>query len=294
MPPVLKGLAEIADRYDVILCDVWGVVHNSVVHYPPAAEALTRFRAKGGHVVLITNAPRPRAKVKDLLDRLGVPASAYDGIVSSGDVTVSLIVERGDVPLAHLGPVHDRSLFAAAEALAKRPVRLADVAAAEFVVCTGLDDADKETPADYAGRLAAMAARRLDFICANPDIVVEVGDRLVYCAGALAEAYAELGGRVIQAGKPYPPIYLRALAEAATYAGRAIDRARVLAIGDAMHTDIKGAQNQELATLFVTSGIHRAELHAGGPASGIDAAAFRQFVETTGFAPTAAIGALVW
>jgi HAD superfamily hydrolase (TIGR01459 family) len=292
-PLLLRGLADIAGNYDVILCDVWGVIHNGVARFPQAVDALSRFRAKGGTVILITNAPRPRDKIIDFLDALGVAHAAYDGLVSSGDVTVSLILDRGDQPLAHLGPAQDRSLFAVVEAMSGRAVRFADLAKAAFVVCTGLDDADKETPEDYAARLSLMARHNLDFICANPDIVVEVGDRLIYCAGALAEAYAALGGPVIQAGKPYPPIYERALAAAARCSGKSVDRARVLAIGDAMHTDIKGGQSQALATLFVTSGIHRGELHRAA-ASALDAAAFRQFLESSGFAPTAAIAELVW
>ncbi|MGO9133730.1 MAG: TIGR01459 family HAD-type hydrolase [Methylovirgula sp.] len=293
-PHLLRGLSEVAKNYDVILCDVWGVVHNGVAHFPRAVDALMRFRTDGGTVVLITNAPRPRDKVIGLLDKLAVPHAAYDGLVSSGDVTVSLIAERGDQALTHIGPEHDKSLFVAAEVATGRAVRFAELEATDYVVCTGLFDPEAETPGDYAERLALMQRRGLDFICANPDIVVEVGETLTYCAGALAEAYAGIGGSVVQAGKPYPQIYARALAEAARLRGKSFDPARVLAIGDAMHTDIKGAQAQSLAALFVTSGIHRAKLHAAGAPSECDAAAFRQFFEDTGFAPTLAITELTW
>jgi HAD superfamily hydrolase (TIGR01459 family) len=292
-PHLLAGLSAIAGNYDAILCDVWGVIHNGVAPYPDAVDALQRFRAQGKTVVLITNAPRPGSIVVEFLDALRVPRDAYDGLVSSGDVAVYLILERGNRPLAHIGPAQDRSLFVAAEALSGRAMPLVDLAAADFVVCTGFIDAEKEVPGDYAGRLDLMARRDLDFLCANPDIVVEVGNKLLYCAGALAEAYAAIGGKVIQAGKPYPRIYARALAQAARFAGKTLNLARVLAIGDAMHTDIKGGQSQSLATLFVTSGIHRGELHRTA-ASELDAAAFRQFFENTGFAPTAAITELRW
>jgi len=278
----------------VILCDVWGVIHNGLEYFPEAIDALRRFRAAGGTVILITNAPRPRAKVIAYLDAMKVPRAAYDALVSSGDVTISLICARGDLPVAHIGPVQDRSLFAAAAEFSGRPVRFAGLDAAAYVVCTGLFDPDTETPDDYAVRFALMRGRGLDFICANPDIVVEIGDQSVYCAGALAEAYAAAGGTVIQAGKPYPAIYALALDEAARLAGKSIERTRVLAIGDAMRTDIKGAQNQSLAALFVTTGIHRAELHPGPRASDLDAAAFRQFFEATGFGPTAAMTHLAW
>ena len=299
LPPLLSGLSAIAENYDVILCDVWGVIHNGVNYFAKATDALTAFRRRGGAVILLTNAPRPGEKVRGFLDHLGVPHDAYDCLVSSGDVTISLILGRGERPLAHIGPPQDRSLFEVAERICAKKLHFAALEAADFVVCTGLDDADRETPADYRGRLELMRRHGLDLICANPDIVVEVGERLVFCAGALAEAYAEMGGRVIQAGKPYAPIYARALAEASSLLTRAgaqrpLDPERILAIGDSMQTDIKGAQAQSLATLFVTSGIHRAEVHAAAQAPEFDAAAFHQFFETTGFAPTAAIAELVW
>lgn len=291
-PRFVRGLGDIAAQYDVILCDVWGVVHNGTVYYRAATDALARYRAQGGTVILITNAPRPHQRVTAFLDGLGVPRAAYDGVVTAGDVTVSLILERGDLPLAHMGPAQDVSLFAEAEALAGRPLRFLPFEEAAYVVCIGLNDAEHETPADYQPQLAAMLAHDVEFICANPDIVVEMGDKLVYCAGALAESYAAMGGRVIQAGKPYPQIYERGLALAAHLRGAETVRSRVLAIGDSAQTDIKGAQDQGLATLFVTSGIHRAELHREGAA--LDAAAFRQFLEGTGIAPMAAIAELVW
>ncbi|QXX73227.1 TIGR01459 family HAD-type hydrolase [Methylovirgula sp. HY1] len=291
---LLGGLRDIAQHYDVILCDVWGVIHNGAAYFPKAVDALSRFRDKGGTVVLITNAPRPRGHVVDFLDSLGVPHTAYDGLVSSGDITVSMIIARGDQPLLHIGPLQDRSLFAAAEDLSGRAVRFARLEEASFVVCTGFFDVERETPDDYATQLDLMRRRDLDFICANPDIVVEVGDRLVYCAGALAEAYAARGGRVIQAGKPHPPIYARALAEAAALSGKETDLSRVLAVGDAMHTDIRGAQAQSLDSLFVTLGIHRADLHGKPQTTEFDAAVFRQFFENLGFAPSMASPELVW
>jgi HAD superfamily hydrolase (TIGR01459 family) len=293
-PPLpLPRLAAIAENYDVILCDVWGVIHNGVAHFPKAVEALTNFRRRGGKVILITNAPRPSEKVRAFLDQLAVPRESYDAIVSSGDVTVSLILERKDQALAHIGPAYDRSLFEVAERQTGCKLRFAKLAEADFVVCTGLDDADREGPQDYRARLELMRERALTMICANPDIVVEVGSRLVYCAGALAEAYEAMGGSVIQAGKPYAPIYSRALAEAARSFGmKPVDRQRVLAIGDAMHTDIKGGHAMGFATLFVTSGIHRAQLSAETPERA--AAALHQFLEGTGFAPSFATAELAW
>jgi HAD superfamily hydrolase (TIGR01459 family) len=142
--------------------------------------------------------------------------------------------------------------------------------------------------------LARMRAKRLDFVCANPDIVVEIGGELSYCAGAIAERYAALGGKVIQAGKPFAPIYDQAMRMVGeTSGGAAIDRSRVLAIGDAMHTDIKGACGQNFASLFVTSGIHREQLHPAKSAE-LTRAALRQFADEAGFVPMAAIPELAW
>lgn len=306
MPRLIRGLADLASDYDVALSDVWGVLHNGEVYFEKAVEALRRFRAQGGagatggKVVLITNSPNPSRIVRAHLDRLKVPRDAYDAIVSSGDVTVAMLIERAGQALYFIGPPEETALFEEILALRGDAPRLAPLETADFVLCTGLVDPSVETPKDYDERLARMRERSLDFICANPDIVVQDGGALSYCAGAIAERYARIGGKVIHAGKPFAPIYQRALALASGLGGGELARARVLAIGDAMRTDIKGACDQGLASLFVTSGIHREELHRKTPENGVeedpgfDAAALRQFVEAGDFAPTAAIAELVW
>ncbi len=294
MTRLVRGLAGLASGYDVILSDVWGVVHNGLMAFERAAEALARFRAGGGKVVLMTNSPNPSRFVEAQLDRLGVTRKAYDAIVSSGDVTVSLLIERAGQSLFHLGPPEETALFEEVFTLSGKTPRVAPLKQASFVLCTGLADPWHETPADYEELLAAMRARNLELICANPDIVVEDGGKLFYCAGAIAERYAVAGGKVIQAGKPFAPIFARALELARGPGTKIIDRARVLVIGDAMRTDIKGAHDQGFDSLFVTSGIHRKELHGATQDTGLDAAAFRQFMEAADFAPTAAIPALVW
>ena len=291
---LLRGLAGLAGGYDVILCDVWGVLHNGLTAFQNAAGALSRFRMQGGKVVLLTNSPNPSRLVVAQLDRLGVSRDAYDMIVSSGDVTVALLIERAGAGLFRLGPPEETALFEEVLALRGEALRLVPLKQANFVLCTGLVDPWHETPEDYDAILAAMHARRLELICANPDIVVEDGGRLFYCAGAIAERYAAAGGKVIQAGKPCAPIYARALELARGPGDPIIDRLRVLVIGDAMHTDIKGAHNQGFDSLFVTSGIHREELHGAAKDAALDAAAFRQFLEASDFAPTVAIPELVW
>ncbi len=263
-PALPSGLADLAMHYDVLLCDLWGVVHNGRHAFGPAVEALRRFRAGGGTVVLITNAPRPRAPVLEQMTGLGVKREAFDRIVTSGDVTISAIVERGDAALHHIGPSRDLVLFEAVRDISGRMPQLTDIDRADYVVVSGLFDDASETPAHYSTALATMRRRNLPMICANPDIVVHVGDKLIYCGGALAEAYGAIGGETILAGKPYAPIYEAALREAAAHRGGPIDRGRVLAIGDGIKTDVAGAARQGLDMLFITSGIHREELHPDG------------------------------
>jgi HAD superfamily hydrolase (TIGR01459 family) len=291
---LVRGLADLADAYRVILCDVWGVVHNGLVAFGKAAGALGRFRSGGGRVVLITNSPNPSRFVQAQLGRLGFPREAYDAMVSSGDVTAAVLAARPEAGLFHLGPPGETALFDEVLALTGKAPRSVPLKQAQLVLCTGLVDPFRETPADYDAILAAMRARNLELLCANPDIVVEDGGKLFYCAGAIAERYEKAGGRVIQAGKPYAPIYARALQLAQKSGEKAIRHSEVLVIGDAMRTDIKGAQLQGFDSLFVTSGIHRQELHGKEDDAALDAAAFRQFMEAADFAPTAAIPELVW
>lgn len=291
----ISGLSALAAGYDVILCDAWGVVHDGRTHTPSAAHALARFRDGGGVVVLITNAPRPRGPIQKLLDDFGLPRSAYDSIVSSGDVTVDLIAARGLAPLHHIGPPKDLSLFdAVAGKIGDKPPLL-PLDQAEYVVCTGLFD-DYGDPEPYLPTLVAMKERGMAMICANPDIVVHIGDDLLWCAGALAERYEGLGGEVVMAGKPHAVIYQTALREAERVLGRPFDRARVLAIGDGLFTDIRGAAAQGFDALFVTSGIHRASLHPGADADdwGVDEAAYRLLLAEAGAAPAAHLRRLAW
>jgi HAD superfamily hydrolase (TIGR01459 family) len=291
LPPLVPGLAALAPRYDVILCDVWGVVHDGRRHFAAACDALSRFRAQGGTVVLITNAPRPNQPIRTQLDGLGVPRAAYDDIVTSGDVTLAFIAARGNAPLHHIGPPRDLTLFEILRDGTGLAPPLVPLGEATYVVCTGLFDDRSETPEDYDPALALMRARSMDLVSANPDLVVHVGDRLIYCSGAIAERYETLGGKVLQAGKPFRPIYEKAVALAAARRGGTVDPARVLAVGDAIRTDIRGARDFGLDALFVTSGIHREELH---PRSELDHAAFRQFLAGEVAHPTAAMAALAW
>jgi HAD superfamily hydrolase (TIGR01459 family) len=286
----ISGLGEISDRYDAILCDIWGVLHNGVDSFAPASAALMSFRRRGGAVVLITNAPRPSPPIHRQVLRLGVPPEAFDAIVTSGDVTIGLMKDETGDRVLHIGPGRDLSLFAAAEATGGRP-RLVALEDAQYVLCTGLRQDETETPADYEPELRSIAARGLVMICANPDIVIHRRETLVYCAGALARRYEELGGPVVYAGKPHAPVYQRALALAERARGSAIDRSRVLAIGDGMKTDITGAARAGLDALFVTGGIHRS-LHGEALSSVADPIELQRLYEEYALWPIAAIPAL--
>ena len=259
--PILAGLGEIASRYDVLLCDVWGVVHNGREAFPDASAALSAFRRRGGVVTLLTNAPRPNAPIREQVLKLGLAADAFDTIVTSGDVAIAAVAERIAAPVHHIGAERDLPLFEVASARAGAPVRLVDLESADYVLCTGLFDDDVETPADYEATLRRIAERGLPFLCANPDLVVHRGEKLVYCAGALAERLKVLGGQTVYFGKPHAPIYAAALAASEQALGRPLDPRRVLAVGDGMRTDIAGARARGLDALFVSRGIHTGDVH---------------------------------
>jgi HAD superfamily hydrolase (TIGR01459 family) len=249
---MIDTLDALAGGYKAILSDVWGVVHNGVRSSPDACAALSRARSKGLAVVLITNAPRLRREVEAQLLSLGVTRDTYDELVTSGDVTRDLIA-AGPRRVFHLGPDRDMTIY---EGLDVEPT---DEFEADAVVCTGLFDDETETPDDYAEMLRRLRSRDLPFICANPDIVVERGERLVWCAGALARDYGLLGGRTLIAGKPHRPIYEAALKAAGRILGRDVERNEVLAIGDGVMTDVKGAEQAGIDVLYVSAGIHARE-----------------------------------
>jgi HAD superfamily hydrolase (TIGR01459 family) len=284
-PILTDHFSTLAPHYDAVLSDVWGVVHNGVASFPAACQALTRFREKGGSVVLISNAPRPGNQVVRLLDHLNVPHSTYDGIMTSGDVTRAEVERRAGEKVFLIGPERDHTIFSGLDA----PFSSAEEA--KYVVCTGLFDDEIETPDDYRDLLTRLRERNLFMICANPDVVVERGDRLVYCAGALADAYAGLGGEVYYAGKPHRPLYDLALAEVAKARGSVPPLARVLAIGDSVRTDLKGAHDLGVDCLFVTAGIHAEEL---GQRDDPDLAALGTMFAAAGHAPKAVMKRLVW
>jgi HAD superfamily hydrolase (TIGR01459 family) len=287
---LVAGLEEIASRYDVILCDVWGVIHNGIAASAPACEALARFRGLGGCAILITNAPRPGGAVVGQLDRLAVPRAAYDAVVTSGDLTRSIVAERRGEVVHHIGPERDKPIFAGLD------VRFGALDEADYVVCSGLFDDTRETAEDYRPTLKRMRERGLGMLCANPDLVVERGREIIPCAGAIAAAYEETGGAVFYAGKPHRPIYDAALGLAAKALGREVEPARVLAVGDAIRTDIAGAQRFGVPSLLVARGIHAGELRLDedGLGSSLLSSRVQDWLTRQGARPDAVMDRLVW
>ena len=278
--PILASMRGLAPSSEAWIVDIWGVMHNGASAFEMAAAACTKFRQAGGTVVLLSNAPRPFAAVVAQLDGFGVARTAYDAGVTSGDVTRAMIASWQGRAVLHIGPARDRGLFEGFS------IDFTDALGAEVIVCSGLFDDTKETPHDYAELFTGLVARRVPMICANPDLMVERGDTLVYCAGALAAEYAAIGGEVSYAGKPHWPVYERALAAINGLKGRPVAKDKVLAIGDGIETDLRGAHLAGLRSVFIASAIHAPQ--------GLNPAMLAQLFQSLPFAPVAALPALAW
>jgi HAD superfamily hydrolase (TIGR01459 family) len=251
-PQTLTAAGDVMSRHDVIFCDVWGVIHDGINAFPAACDALMRFRAGGGTVVLVSNAPVPQERVAAMLASKSVPRETYDAIVSSGDIALREVARAGYQALHCIGPQdRDSALFA------KLNGRAVGLAQADAILCSGLNDDIGETAESYRPLLETALARAMPFVCANPDLLVDVGGRLYLCAGAIADLYEHMGGAVYWAGKPHASAYGTALSVAQELRGEVIEQARILAIGDALRTDLKAAHNAGVAALFIAAGIHR-------------------------------------
>ena len=257
MPPILDTAGDLLARYSVLFCDIWGVVHNGQTAYIEGCAALTEFRARGGTVILVSNAPRTPTAVNGVLAEKGVPETSWDAIVASGGIALAHAHEQGYRTVHHIGPDRDLDIF---DETHLERVALAD---ADAILCTGLIHDRRETGEDYRERLTEPARRKLPLICANPDLVVDVGGTMLPCAGAIAAVYEDLGGPAYWAGKPHGPAYQAAHARAEELRGETIDKSKILAIGDAVRTDIAGAQAFGVDALFIAQGIHRDDILDG-------------------------------
>lgn len=288
MTRIIEALSEVGQGYDALYCDLWGCLHNGRQAYPAAVAALQAYRRQGGKVCLMTNAPRPNPYVAQQLARMDVPEDAFDIIVSSGDCAQDAMF-AGAIgrKVWHIGTVKDDGFFTDippewqdAPAITRVPLD-----EAEGIACTGPFDERNEVPDDYRARLMLARERGLKLLCANPDIVVDMGEMRIYCAGALAALYDDLGGESLYFGKPYPPIYDRAR--------RLLDlgdQARVLAIGDGINTDVKGAIGEGIDCLFVTGGLAAAAM--GEDVENPDSVLLDEFLATHQMDPTYSIGRL--
>jgi HAD superfamily hydrolase (TIGR01459 family) len=261
----IDRLADLSESYDALFCDIWGVLHDGMRAFPEAVAALLGWRERGGRVVLVTNSPRPVASVARQLARFGVPRAAWDTMATSGDAAQDALASGVvGTRVWHLGPATESAFFThAADDIAPLDrIRRVPLAEAEGIVATGLMS-DDDTPDNWRETLSACAARGLPMLCANPDMVVDRGTRRVFCAGALAALYADLGGQSLYFGKPHAPIYALARRRLAALGGPEVPTARILAVGDGVATDLEGADRAGLDALFVAGGLAAHDLGAG-------------------------------
>jgi len=284
MTEIIPSLSTLSGRYDAVFCDLWGCLHNGKTAFPAAVAALQAFRAKGGKVVLLTNAPRPAATVIAQLDRMEVPRDAWDLVVSSGDAAqIAMVNGAVGKKVFHIGAVKDEDFFTVLPEGAVAPERVG-MMDAEGIVCTGLEDDLTETPEDYRAQLLLGKTRGLTMLCANPDIVVDMGDKRLYCAGAIAGAYEDMGGSALYFGKPHPPVYDLARARLG------LDDPQILCIGDGIGTDVAGAIAEGLDSLFITGGLAADQF--GPDVANPDQALLDEWVADRQIYPTFAMGYL--
>jgi HAD superfamily hydrolase (TIGR01459 family) len=292
----IETFAEIAPRYRALFCDLWGCVHNGVKPFPEAVAVLQAFRAQGGVVILVSNAPRPKPSVLLQLDRIGVPRDAYDEVITSGDATqYAYLSGAAGQKVHHIGPMpKDQPFFdefsdpVLADMAAANPIELVPLAQAEGIICTGPNSEFDETPDDYRAAFLLAKTNGMKMLCANPDMVVDYGDKRIYCAGALAALYEEMGGEALYFGKPHPPIYDLARRRLADLAGQIADDS-ILCVGDGINTDVLGAMQEGLDSLFLTEGLNAGQF---GPADALDLVALNDWLVTEQRNPTYVMGDL--
>jgi HAD superfamily hydrolase (TIGR01459 family) len=284
MTQIIENFAQISDRYDAALVDLWGCLHNGVEPFAAAVSALETFRDNGGTVLLLTNSPRPSSSVFEQLNGIGVARDLYQGCVSSGDAArTALASGLYGKNIFALGPKRDLTFYEGID-VARVPLERA-----EGIVCTGLFDDNTETPDDYRAIFLQAKNNGLKMLCANPDIMVDRGDRRIYCAGALAQAYSEMGGEAHYFGKPHPPIYDLAYLNLAKITGREVLPKKIIAIGDGINTDIRGALGEDIDSLFITGGLAANETATDGQP---DAVALNEFLAKAQLTPTYSMGHL--
>ena len=293
MTQMIDSFADISSRYKAIYCDLWGCLHNGIEPFAEAVSALAAFKADGGIVVLLTNSPRPATGVYPQLDHIGVPRELYDTIVASGDAARAAMASGGyGQKVYHIGPDRDHPFFDGVpeedfyQGIDIERVRLDE---ADGIVCTGLFDDSTETPEDYKATLLNAKNRGLKMLCANPDVIVDRGHQRIYCAGAIAEAYKDMGGEAHYFGKPHSPIYELARNRLAAIVGHDVPNEDILAIGDGIRTDIAGASAEGIDAIFITGGLAKSET---GTVDQPDPTKLSAFLEKAQLSPQYAMGFL--
>lgn len=293
MNRIIDNLEQVSDQYDAVFCDLWGCLHNGIRPFADAVTALEKFRDAGGIVLLLTNSPRPSHSVYDQLDDIGVPRGLYHGIVASGDAARAAMSSGSyGTQVYHIGPARDEGFFqgvSTEDFYQGTDVTRVPLNQAQGLICTGLFDDESETPDDYTELFEQANKRGLKMLCANPDIVVDRGDRRIYCAGALAAAYSDIGGEAHYFGKPHAPIYELARNRLTDIAGRVIADKKILCIGDGIRTDIQGAVSEDIDSLFITGGLAASDTMVG---TEINVAKLTAFFDTVQLTPTYSIGHL--
>lgn len=290
MTPIIQSFSEISARYDAVFCDLWGCLHNGVAPFTEAVDALRKFRGGGGKVILLTNAPRPRAAVRGQLDMIGVPADCWDDIATSGDASqAGMAAGLAGSKIYHIGPEKDLTFFTDfPRDIDAGHIERVPLQAAEGIICTGLFDDRSETPDDYRATLLYAKQKGMVLICTNPDLVVDFGAERVWCAGAIAALYTQMGGTSLYFGKPHAPIY--DLARLRLYPFRDVPDDRILCIGDGIATDIQGGMSEGLDTLFITGGLAAEEF--GPDRDHPDPALLDAWLAAQKLSPSAAIASL--
>ena len=271
---IIPKRSDLYKNYNLILCDIWGVIHNGKDYYPKAVEFLMDFQKQGGLVFLITNAPRRSKVVREYLLNMGIDKLICENIVTSGDCSYNWICSISDKPIFHLGPKKDYSLFSDLD------LNLSNQDSCSECICTGFFDEYTETLDDYEELLNTLLDRKIKIHCANPDLYVHRGEIKLPCAGLIAQKYNELGGEVSYFGKPYTPIYELALHEANERQKNSISKSDILAIGDGLHTDIAGADNFKIDSMFILNGVHKNEIVSKNHSSKIDIDMIRDYINS--------------
>ncbi len=293
MTNIIESVSQFSKRYDVLFCDIWGCIHDGKFAFPNALNALSDFRKNGGYVMLLTNAPRPKAAVKKHLKSMDITEEFFDDITTSGDAAqVCMFSGKVGYNIYHLGPKQDESFFTdfPKDIHFDQEIVRVPLEESEGIVCTGLFDNTRETPKDYIHVIDHGINKGLKLLCVNPDIFVDVGHHRVWCAGGIAEAYSAVGGETIYCGKPHKDIYKLAYAKLKKFDPRST--ARILCIGDGINTDILGGYNQKLDTLFVCGGLSGDETGITLANEKPDPKKLNEFIKANNLHPTASIGFL--